>query len=103
MISDAEVAALRRAVDSTLLENPVWGGVALEPGETRVLSGFVEHVPAVQALLRHESFMAINRTLTGREMTLNRSSGMARAPGTGSLGCEQPIPSCPPPCLLCSN
>ena len=88
MISDAEVAALRRAVDSTLLENPVWGGVALEPGETRVLSGFVEHSDACAALLRHEPFMAINHALTGREMTLNRSSGMARAPGTGSLGCE---------------
>jgi ectoine hydroxylase-related dioxygenase (phytanoyl-CoA dioxygenase family) len=78
------VAELRE--DCRTVMDPVGQAPA---GQTRTMHGFIEHSPATEALLQHEALLSIHRHLLGVDeasgMTLHRTSGYYKSPGSGPL------------------
>eukprot|EP01043_Picozoa_sp_COSAG02_P037071 COSAG02_NODE_2758_length_8082_cov_8.459101_4_plen_355_part_00 len=59
---------------------------SVQPGQTRVGHAFIEHSPAMEALLSHEKLLRIHRAVLGTdELHLHRSAGYLKAGGSGPL------------------
>lgn len=104
----SELPAIKRCVEehgfaivSAVIDMPMVEALredcraALDPngdapaGQTRTMHGFIEHSPATEALLQHETLLSIHRHVLGADeasgMTLHRTSGYLKKPGSGPL------------------
>lgn len=81
VIDQATVDALKSDVTEILDPHG-----SIQPGQTRVGHAFIEHSPATEALLSHETLLSIHRAVLGVEqLHLHRSAGYLKAPGSGPL------------------